>query len=445
MATWANSEHEGRIRAADCRTSRGEIDARYGQLTCLDCRGPVGPVFDNKGRCIDYFRHEVGSTCPLANTPHNSESAKHYDAKWTLADALERCAGRGGCINLREQCVGEQCGRMTSLGSYPLSGFGVIVEKQRDVSGKTFRGDVVATHERFTSDDGETRRVELWFEVVHKHPVPREKRELLGGDRDVILVELSVDQACSLARDLASQPVSAATVSFRKCDACLASARVEEDRLNRLVNSSVTSSRQPHSAPVHTKKDVDGDPRIGTGTPGIRCPALRWTAAEQAHYEAEMGEMGEDATPNTQCSLNANHDGGCCFETVINMEGILPLCRLCGQKAARCPCPKFDADGRSTVLPVPDPPVTDALRAVYETNAKMTAGRPWRPSDAKPAKRFSYEWVPPPPEKRKELDSPPDKPWAPCHGSEHPDPTCWMCQQAAKEYEARGRAEHDGQ
>lgn len=35
----------------------------------------------------------------------------------------------------------------------------------------------------------------------------------------------------------------------------------------------------------------------------------------------------------------------------IDMESWLPMCRLCGGVAARCPCPAFGAAGHSTVVP----------------------------------------------------------------------------------------------
>lgn len=55
------------------------------------------------------------------------------------------------------------------------------------------------------------------------------------------------------------------------------------------------------------------------------------------------------------------------------MEDVLPTCRVCGKKAARCACPAMGPDGKANAVMPPEPEPTAAERRILELNARMHA------------------------------------------------------------------------
>jgi len=135
----------------------------------------------------------------------------------------------------------------------------------------------------------------------------------------------------------------------------------------------------------------------------------------------------------TPCQLEAFHVGNHSWPMVIDMESWLPICRVCGEKAARCPCPAFDAQGRSNVIAPHEPPPPDVVRRVYERNAETHWPAPVV-AEEKTEKRSRWRWVPPRAIATQTLPSAPDRPWCPTHGWELDD-DCTGCDGARRAYE----------
>lgn len=137
----------------------------------------------------------------------------------------------------------------------------------------------------------------------------------------------------------------------------------------------------------------------------------------------------------TPCQLENTHAGNHSWPMVIDMEGWLPVCAVCGSKAAQCGCPAVDEiTGWSNAVQPVDPPPADGVAQAYARNATMHWPEPVV-AEEKTERRTRWQWVPPKTALSATLPPVPARPWCPAHGWDTND-ECTGCADARRAYEA---------